>query len=78
MRKIYSAQKITRLYQRFQFHISAFILAVMGIWLLWEIRREPVVPDWVFYLAGVWALLLTIELFRFMYVFNTPRKIKNK
>lgn len=78
MRKTYSIQKITRLYQRFQFHVSGFILVVAGIWLLWEIRKEPAVPGWIFYVLGVWSLLLVIELFRFMYVFNNRNKIKNK
>lgn len=78
MRKIYSYQKIGELYRRFQFHISAFILTVAGVWLLWEAGQHPSVPDWLFYLLGVWALALAIELFRFYYVFRSRKKHKGK
>lgn len=79
MRKRFSYRELSQLYSRFQFHISVFILSVLGIWLLWEIFREPVVPGWLLYALMVWAALLVIELIRFMYVFhNRSRDKKNE
>lgn len=76
MGKKYSYREIGRLYRRFQFHISVFVLSMMGIWLLWEIFHEPVVPQWLIYLLVIWALVLVAELFRFMYVFRSRRNDK--
>lgn len=78
MKKFYSYQKISQLYRRFQFHISGFVLAVAGIWIVWEISRQPIFPDWLLYFLSVWALALVIELFRFYYVFKSRKKNKNR
>ena len=77
MRKAYSYQKISRLYRRFQFHVSAFVLASAGIWIFWKIARESFITDWLLYLVLIWAVALAIELTRFIYVFNRRTKNKN-
>ena len=69
-------QEISRLYRRFQFHVSGFVLAAAVVWIFLEISKEPHIPDWLLYLLLVWAIALVIELFRFMYVFK--RCSKNK
>lgn len=75
MRRYYSYQKIATLYKKFQFHISAFALAVTGIWLGWKISKKPFIPEWLFFLLMIWAAVLAIELFRFIYIFK--RRVKS-
>jgi hypothetical protein len=77
MRRAYSYQKISRLYRRFQFHVSGFLLATAGVWIFWKISREPFIADWLLYLILLWAIALVIELIRFIYVFNRRTKNKN-
>jgi membrane protein DedA with SNARE-associated domain len=70
MRRYYSYQKVAAFYKRFQFHVSGFVLAVLGVWLGWKISMKPYVPDWLLIILAIWALVLIAELIRFRIIFK--------
>jgi CDP-diglyceride synthetase len=72
-----SFRQVSRLYRRFQFHVSAFVLGVAGLCLCWALFREPLIPDWLMYLLMIWVVALIAELARFIYVFKRSSKNKN-
>ncbi|MCG2616279.1 hypothetical protein LZZ85_18415 [Terrimonas sp. NA20] len=76
MRRNYSYHKIATLYKRFQFHASAFVLTIAGLWIAWKISRQPFVPEWMFTILIIWIVALIIEMLRFAYVFKRRKRSK--
>lgn len=70
MRRYDSYQKVASFYKRFQFHVSGFVIAVLGIWIGWKISRKPYIPDWLYILLAIWVLVLVAALIRFRRIFK--------